>query len=105
MRHRRHVFVCVQHRDGGGKPACGDRGGSEILRRIEGLLIGEAVSGARVGATGAQCLGPCFDGPNAVVYPDGVWYGGLADADAEAIVRHLVDGDVLAAKRLADDET
>jgi (2Fe-2S) ferredoxin len=103
VRHRRHVFVCVQHRDGGGKPACGDRGGAEILRRIEGLLIGEAAAGARVGATGTLCLGPCFDGPNAVVYPDGVWYGGLETADAEAIVRHLVDGAELAAKRLPDD--
>jgi (2Fe-2S) ferredoxin len=50
--------------------------------------------------TGCACLGPCFDGPNAVVYPDNVWYGGLAEGDADALVDHLVDGTVLAGKRL-----
>jgi (2Fe-2S) ferredoxin len=45
-------------------------------------------------------LGPCFDGPNAVVYPDGVWYGGLTDEDASAIVDHLVDGCVHDSRRI-----
>jgi sirohydrochlorin cobaltochelatase len=49
--------------------------------------------------TPCACLGPCFDGPNAVVYPDGVWYGALAPEDASALVDHLVDGTILAAKR------
>lgn len=44
--------------------------------------------------TTCDCLGPCFDGPNAVVYPDGVWYAGLSPDDAAAIVDHLVDGRV-----------
>ena len=35
--------------------------------------------------TSCGCLGPCFDGPNAVVYPDGVWYGDLNPADAPAL--------------------
>jgi (2Fe-2S) ferredoxin len=50
--------------------------------------------------TPCGCLGPCFDGPNAVVYPDGVWYGGLAEEDAEALVEHLLAGVVHAAKRV-----
>jgi (2Fe-2S) ferredoxin len=44
------------------------------------------------------CLGPCFDGPNAVVYPDGVWYAGLEPGDAAGLADHLVTGQVLAAK-------
>ena len=44
------------------------------------------------------CLGPCFDGPNAVVYPDGVWYAGLQPDDAAGIADHLVEGRVLTAK-------
>lgn len=35
--------------------------------------------------TPCGCLGPCFDGPNAVVYPDGVWYSDLNPADAPAL--------------------
>lgn len=42
--------------------------------------------------TPCGCLGPCFDGPNAVVYPDGVWYAGLDAADAAALVDHLLGG-------------
>lgn len=48
--------------------------------------------------TPCGCLGPCFDGPNAVVYPEGVWYAGLEVADAGALASHLVDGTPLVAK-------
>ena len=48
--------------------------------------------------TPCGCLGPCFDGPNAVVYPDGVWYGGLEAGDARAIAGHLIEGAPLEGK-------
>jgi (2Fe-2S) ferredoxin len=48
--------------------------------------------------TNCGCLGPCFDGPNAVVYPDGVWYAGLEPGDAAGLADHLASGRVLAAK-------
>ena len=60
-----------------------------LTRRASGVL-----------ATPCGCLGPCFDGPNAVVYPDGVWYAGLDASDADAIVAHLLDGVIYAAKRV-----
>ena len=50
--------------------------------------------------TACGCLGPCFDGPNAVVYPDAVWYGALEPGDADALVAHLIDGVVHEAKRV-----
>ena len=50
--------------------------------------------------TACSCLGPCFDGPNAVIYPDDIWYGRLETADAEAIVEHLLGGVIYATKRL-----
>jgi NADH:ubiquinone oxidoreductase subunit E len=84
VRHRRHIFVCVQRREGGGKPACGDRGGCEVLVAVEKILIRAA--DPEVAVTGTQCLGPCFDGPNAVVYPDGTWHERLTADDAAALV-------------------
>ena len=40
-----------------------------------------------------NCLGPCRSGPTLVVYPEGVWYGGLQVGDVAEIVReHLVGG-------------
>lgn len=48
--------------------------------------------------TNCGCLGPCFDGPNAVVYPDGVWYAELGPDDAAGLADHLAAGRVLAEK-------
>lgn len=49
----------------------------------------------RVGVTGCECLGPCFDGPNMVVYPEGIWYAGVAVEDVPEIVDHLAGGPVV----------
>jgi len=84
VRHRRHLFVCVQRREGGGKPSCGDRGGCEVLSAVEKILI--RAPDPAVAVTGTMCLGPCFDGPNAVVYPAGDWHTRLAPADAQALL-------------------
>ena len=93
----RHLFVCTNVISSG-KPACGARGGDEILAAVQHRLLARGATG--VLATPCGCLGPCFDGPNAVVYPDAVWYGGLGEGDAEAIVAHLIDGIVYEAKRV-----
>lgn len=68
------------------------------MTAVQQKLLGRGASGVLVTACG--CLGPCFDGPNAVVYPDGIWYGGLTADDADAIADHLVDGIIYEAKRL-----
>ena len=86
---RRHLFVCTNARSSG-KPACGPRGGDALIAEIQRRLIERAAPDVLV--TPCGCLGPCFDGPNAVVYPDGVWYGGLTTDDAASLVDHLIDG-------------
>ncbi len=93
----RHLFVCT-NTIASGKPACGRRGSVELLARVQQGLVARGATG--VLATACACLGPCFDGPNAVVYPDAVWYGALDESDADAIVAHLVDGIVHEAKRV-----
>jgi (2Fe-2S) ferredoxin len=92
---RRHLFVCTNARSSG-KPACGARGGSELLTAVQHELL--ARGAADVLVTACSCLGPCFDGPNAVVYPDGVWYAGLDASDAPSLAGHLIDGITFAAK-------
>jgi (2Fe-2S) ferredoxin len=43
--------------------------------------------------TTAGCLGPCAEGPNVLVYPEGVLYGHVTPADvAEIVTEHLVGG-------------
>jgi (2Fe-2S) ferredoxin len=93
----RHLFVCT-NTVGSGKPTCGSRGGAELLAAVQQRLLARRATGVR--ATACGCLGPCFDGPNAVVYPDAVWYAGLDESDADQIAAHLVDGIVHDAKRV-----
>ncbi len=92
----RHLFVCT-NAVGSGKPACGARGGRELLAAVQQRLL--ARGAFEVNVTACSCLGPCFDGPNAVIYPDAVWYGALDESDADAIVEHLVSGVVHERKR------
>jgi (2Fe-2S) ferredoxin len=47
----------------------------------------------RVAITPTGCLGPCFDGPNVVVYPDGTWYAGVSATDVDEIVASHLTGD------------
>lgn len=93
----RHLFVCT-NAVASGKPACGRRGGDAVVAAVSRVLLARGATGVKV--TACACLGPCFDGPNAVVYPDGVWYGALGPDDAEALAAHLVDGVLCEAKRL-----
>jgi (2Fe-2S) ferredoxin len=93
---RRHLFVCTNAR-GSGKPTCGPTGGDEIAAEVQRLVIERGA--IEVLVTPCGCLGPCFDGPNAVIYPDGVWYSALVLDDAPGLVDHLIDGTILDAKR------
>jgi len=47
----------------------------------------------KVAVTACGCLGPCFEGPAIVVYPEGTWYAGVKPEDVEEIVNsHLRGG-------------
>jgi (2Fe-2S) ferredoxin len=93
---KRHLFVCTNARNSG-KPACGAGGSDELLAAVQTELIRRSSDAC---ATACACLGPCFDGPNAVVYPDGVWYAHLTVADAVRLADHLIDGAVLDDRRV-----
>jgi len=72
---KRHLFVCTG-------PTCSQAGAEETLQRLHELLGGQPIQ-----MTLCRCLGRCGDGPNMVVYPDGVWYSGVDSEAAERIVR------------------
>ena len=89
----RHVFVCENLRPDGGKPSCGARGGAELRRLIETALLADPSLWDRIRVTACGCLGPCFDGPTLVVYPEGIYYAGVAPDDIdELLASHLVGG-------------
>lgn len=88
----RHVFVCTNRRpDGSPKGCCASKGGEELRLALKKEIDAQGVKGVRANAAG--CLDACERGAAVVVYPDGVWYGGVTAADVKDIVsQHLKDG-------------
>ncbi len=90
---KRHVLVCTQVRPAGGQPSCGGRGSTEIAAALHRALAKDPVAVAEIAVTATACLGPCFDGPTVVVYPEAVWYVGVTVADVDELVEsHLLGG-------------
>jgi (2Fe-2S) ferredoxin len=58
---------------------------------------------AAVRANKSGCLDQCEHGPTVVVYPEGVWYGNVAVADVDEIVRsHVLEDRPVDRLRIAD---
>jgi (2Fe-2S) ferredoxin len=93
MRFSHHVFVCENRRDPSDpRGCCAARGGEAVRAALKAELKRRGL-GATARANGAGCLDACEDGAVVVVYPEGVWYGGVKPEDVPEIVEsHLVGG-------------
>jgi sirohydrochlorin cobaltochelatase len=79
-----HVAVCTNQ-------TCAADGSATVLERLRQAVRDSDACDARI--TRSSCLGRCGDGPMVAVYPDGVWYGGVDQADAKRIVSSHLDRD------------
>lgn len=87
MDDKKYVFVCTN-------VDCRARGATKVLERLESCLQGDGCPNVEVRQY--MCFGGCHDGPNIVIYPDKVWYGGVKEQDADDIVeKHLKHGETL----------
>lgn len=82
---------------------CCSPDGSEALQKAFKKALAERGLTRRIRANRSGCLDQCEHGPNVVVYPDAIWYGGVTEADIPAIIDGLVSGEPVARLRLADE--
>jgi (2Fe-2S) ferredoxin len=86
--YERHVFVCTR---GDWCPSV-DGDGIGVHAALKEAVVAAGLAD-RVRVNHSGCFNQCGNGPMAVVYPDGVWYGALSPEDADELVReHLVEG-------------
>ena len=100
----RHVFVCCNARpEGALRPSCTQDGKSNLLAELKKLVKAAGLDG-RVRINKSGCLDQCEHGPVVVVYPEAVWYGNVAPADAaEIVAEHLAAGRPVERLRVADE--
>ncbi|WP_404371820.1 (2Fe-2S) ferredoxin domain-containing protein [Corallococcus coralloides] len=89
----RHVFVCTNRRpDGHPKGCCATKGGEEVRAAFKEELDKRGLKRS-MRANAAGCVDTCAFGVSVVVYPEGIWYGGVKVEDVPTIVEeHLVQG-------------
>lgn len=89
-----HIFVCTSCRiNGTQKGFCASHGSSQIVQKFMEEIEDRELSGACM-VTNTGCFGICDRGPIAVVYPEGVWYGGLSPEKVARIVEEHIEGGV-----------
>jgi (2Fe-2S) ferredoxin len=89
----RHIFICGNVRPAGHPRGCCDPSGqAELQKHFKQKLAACGLKG-KVRANHAGCLDQCEHGPNVVVYPEAIWYGGVTLADVDEIVEsHILRG-------------
>ena len=92
-RFRHHVFVCENRRpEDDPRGCCACKGSEEIRAALKDELKRRGLK-SLVRANASGCLDACAHGPSIVVYPEGVWYGGVRLEDVPEIVeQHLIGG-------------
>ena len=94
--YKHHIFFCLNQRENG-ESCCGQQGAQEAFNQCKAEIKAAGLSGpGGVRVNKAGCLDRCAAGPVAVVYPEGVWYSFVDQADvAEIIESHLKNGQVV----------
>jgi (2Fe-2S) ferredoxin len=95
-RYERHVFVCTNRRpDGHPKGCCATKGSDDIAALLKAELKSRGLQ-STVRANKAGCLDACEFGTAMVIYPDGIWYGGVRKEDIPEIVeKTILNGELI----------
>lgn len=94
--YQQHIFFCLNERSNG-EGSCTQHGAQAGFERCKQQVKAANLAGpGQVRVNKAGCLDRCAGGPVAVVYPEGVWYTYIDEADIDEIVEsHLKQGQVV----------
>jgi (2Fe-2S) ferredoxin len=82
-----HVFVCVNDRKGA-RQSCAD-GRTPDLKETLKKAVTDRGWKPRVRISDCGCLGLCADGPNVILYPQGIWFSAVQTSDADRILAEI----------------
>ena len=81
--YRRVIYICTNRREDG-RPACGLRGSEEICARFKEEVKKRGLHG-KVRAMKSGCMDFCEQGPNVMIFPDGVRHSEVSLEDVPAL--------------------
>ena len=104
-RFQRHLFVCINERGSDdARGCCLSRGGTEVASALKQAVHERGLKRV-VRVNKAGCLDQCALGAVIVVYPEGVWYGGVTPEDVHEILEeHILGGRVVKRLRIPDEQ-
>lgn len=88
--YQKTIFVCTNTR-ADGRVACANpgRGGDTLCEKLKAYVKAAGLK-KKVRVARSGCLDLCSQGPNLVVWPEGVWYKEVTEQDlTEIIQNHL----------------
>lgn len=88
-----HVFICTNERaEGHPRGCCLHKDSMKLLDLLKAEVLKRDLK-TTIRVQKAGCLDVCEEGAAIVVYPEGIWYGGVTPGDvAEIVESHLING-------------
>lgn len=91
-----HIFVCCNQRAPGHPRGCCDPAATGALRQAFKDTVAQRGLRSSVRANQSGCLDQCELGPTVVIYPQGIWYGGVQLQDVQRIIeRTVIQGQII----------
>ena len=82
------IFVCTNKREN--DAICCSRGGSVAIRDALKRYVKENGLKGKVRVSQSGCMDLCSQGPNVMVFPDGIWYKDVQMEDVPTIIQNHI---------------
>ncbi len=91
MKYKKHIFICTNQRAEGQRKSCGEECGMNLVHEFKKQLKERQID-FPIRAQRSGCLDACEYGPSMVVYPEGIFYGGVQESDISQIIdEHILN--------------